>query len=154
NSVIVMAPPRAEAAAPRQAAATKRRTRRRSSKANARPNQCSIKPATRTASPALQKPLKSEVQRLLSLVRFAATVPTITPTTSAERMRGWNMIKTPTAIPDAGKKTATSDGRESKASPPSAAKKWAPATPPAATSAADHALAAGLEASRSPLLPG
>src|SRR6516165_3375082 len=122
NRVIVAAPPRAEAAAPRQAAAAKPSTRRRSSKANGRPNQRSINPATKTVSPALQKPLNSEVQMLLSLMRLGATVPRITPTTIAGEKRRFAMIKMPAAMPDAGQNTATSEGADSKASPNRAAR--------------------------------
>src|SRR5262245_62649566 len=123
NKVIVVAPPTADTAGAMVAAARKPSARRRSLKLNAGPNQRSSNQATSTASPALQKPLKNEVARLLSLKRLAAMVPAITPITTAGRARRPNVIRMPAAKPEAGQKTATSDGAESSASPSRAARK-------------------------------
>src|SRR5262245_10082284 len=110
---MVAAPPNAEVAAAMPAAATKPKTRRRSPNVNGRANHRSRSQAARTASPALQKPLKVEVQRLLSLTRLAAMVPTTTPSTSAGRTRRPNVIRIPAATPEAGQNTATSVGLRS-----------------------------------------
>ena len=85
-------------------------------------NRRSSNQAIRTASPELQKPLNREVRRLLSLMTLAATVPTTTPITSGRQARRPDMIKMPTAMPDAGQNTATSEGAESKPSPSRAAR--------------------------------
>src|SRR6516164_804006 len=123
NLVMTAAPPMAEAAVASAAAAKKPTTRRRSQNVKGRPNHRSSRQATRTASPALQNPLRMEVERLLSLRRLAALVPTTTPTTSATPARCPAATKIPTAIPDAGQNTATSEGLASKESPSWAAKK-------------------------------
>src|SRR5262249_6065470 len=105
------------------AAATKAKTRRKSPNVKGRPYQRSSSQAAKTASPALQMPLKVEVQRLRSPMKLAAMVPTTTPSTSAGRTRGPNVMRIPAATPDAGQNTATSVGMESKASPSCAVKK-------------------------------
>ena len=86
---------RAEAAAARPAAAKKPKTRRRSPNPNAGPNQRSSSQATRSASPALQKPLSIEVIRLLSPRRLAVAVPSTTPTTSAKYARRPETMRKP-----------------------------------------------------------
>src|SRR5215467_1097257 len=138
SKVIVAAPPVAEVAVARPAAARKPPTRPRSPNVNGQPNHRSSSQATRTASPALQKPLNTDVARLLSLIRLAATVPTTTPMTSAGRARGPNVIKIPAARPDAGQNTATSEPAVSKARPRRAARKYPIATTPAAPSTDIH----------------
>src|SRR5262249_8738279 len=121
--VIITAPPTAEIETAIPAAVKKPPTRRKSQKVNGRPNHRSSSQANRTASPALQNPLRMEVQRLLSLMRLAATVATTTPTTSATPTRRPAAIRIAAAIPDAAPQTATSEGAASKESPSWAAKK-------------------------------
>src|SRR5215831_9940064 len=81
--VIVAAPPTAETDTAITTAVKKPPTRRKSQKVKGRPNHRWSSQANRTASPALQRPLRTDVGGLLSLMRLAATVPTRTPTTSA-----------------------------------------------------------------------
>src|SRR5215510_11157392 len=150
---MVEAPPTAETAVARPVAAKKPATRRRSANVNGVPNHRSKSQATSTASPALQKPLHSEVTALLSLMTLAATVPAITPTTTANRARRPDKIRMPTAMPDAGQKTATSVGDESSASPNRAARKYATATALAATSVDNHSFASATEDTRSRTVP-
>src|SRR5262245_52762301 len=138
---MVTAPPVAEIAVAKTAAAKNPIARRRSLKAKGWPNQRSKSQATRTLSPALQNPLRTEVNKLLSLMRWAATVPTTTPTTTATPARRPAVTRTPAAIPAAGQNTATSEGIARKASPTCAAKKYTRATAKAAPSVATHALA-------------
>src|SRR5262249_11437600 len=107
---MVIAPPIAEVAVAKAVAAKKPTTRGRSPKVKGRPNQRSKSQAIRTASPALQNPLSTEVKRLLSLMRLAATVPASTPTTTATPARRPAEIRMPAAIPDAGQNTATLEG--------------------------------------------
>src|SRR5215510_5953823 len=126
---MVVAPPMAEVAVARLAATKKPATRRRSPNMNGRPNQRSISQATRTASPALQKPLNVEVRRLRSLRRLAAMVPTTRPITTAGHACRRVMIRMPAAMPDAGQNTATSEGTARSASPSRAARKYAIAMP-------------------------
>jgi hypothetical protein len=121
--VIVAAPQMAEIETAIPTAAKKPTARRKSQKVNGRPNHRSSSQATRTASPALQNPLRMEVVRLLSLMTLAATVPTTTPTMSATPIRRPATTKIPAAIPDAGQNTATSEGLAIKESPSWAAKK-------------------------------
>src|SRR5262245_59840500 len=150
---MVEAPPTAATAVSRQVAAKKPATRRRSANLNGVPNHRSKSQAASTASPALQKPLHSEVKALLSLITLAATVPAITPTRTANRARRPDKIRMPTAMPDAGQKTATSVGDESSASPNRAARKYATATALAATSVDNHSFASATEDTRSRTVP-
>src|SRR5689334_22409350 len=117
SSVIITAPPTAEVAVARAAAAKKPTTRRKSPKVNDRPNHRSSSHAMSMVSPALQNPLRMDVVRLLSLRRLAATVPKTTPNTAANPARRPAAIRIPAASPDAGQKTATSEGLASKESP-------------------------------------
>src|SRR5262249_57488824 len=82
NWVMITAPQTAEVAVAIATTAKKPATRRRSQNVNGRPNHRSSSQATKTASPALQNPLRMEIERLLSLRRLAAMVPTTTPTTT------------------------------------------------------------------------
>src|SRR5262249_905162 len=115
---------------------------------NGRSNHCSSSQAAKTASPALQKPLQVEVQRLRSFVRLAAMVPTTTPNTSAGRASRPNVMRIPAATPDAGQNTATSVGVESKETPSFAAKKYVNPT----AHAVIHGTLAALTRCRSPSL--
>src|SRR5215471_16007303 len=107
---MVAAPPKAEAAAARPAAVRRPVTARRSPIVNGRPNHRSSSHAARTASPALQRLLNVAVRRLRSLTRLAARVPITKPITSAGYARRFEMIRKPTARPDAGQKTAAPEG--------------------------------------------
>src|SRR5215467_4301373 len=117
NSVIITAPPTADVAVARAAAPKKPTTRRRSPKVNGRPNHRSSSQATSMASPALQNPLRMDVERFLSLRRLAATVPRTMPNTEANPARRPAAIRIPAASPEAGQNTATSEGVASKDSP-------------------------------------
>src|SRR5262245_16688001 len=121
--VIVAAPQTAEIETANPTAAKKPPTRCKSQKVQGRPNRRSSSQANRPASPAFQKPLRMEVERLLSLMRLAAMVPTTTPTTSATPTRRPAAIRIAPAMPDAGQNTATSEGLASNDSPSWAAKK-------------------------------
>src|SRR5262245_3351761 len=77
-SKVFATPPTAEVAVARPAAARKPPTRPKSPNVNGQPNHRSSSQATRTASPALQKPLNMDVAKLLSLIRLAEEVPTVT----------------------------------------------------------------------------
>src|SRR5215467_11003208 len=127
SGVIVAAPPTPEIETAITTAVKKPPTRHKLQKVKGRPNHRSSSQANRTASPALQSPLRMAVEGLLSLMRLAATVPTTTPTTSATPTRRPPAIRIAAAIPDAGENTATSDGWASKESPSWAAKKKAKA---------------------------
>src|SRR6516164_5439021 len=126
---MIEAPPMAETAVARPAAAKKPATWRKSANLNGLPNHHSSNQATSTASPALQKPLHSEVKTLLSPMTLAATVPAITPMTTAMSAHRPNRIRMPAAMPEAGQNTATSEGDESSASPNRAARKYTTAMP-------------------------
>ena len=74
-----------------------------------------IRPATSTASPALQAEKTMALQKLRSPNKFAAMVPAIVPTIAGIRATEPILISTPAAIPAAGQKTATPSGFVSKA---------------------------------------
>src|SRR5215472_17400789 len=115
-------PPIPDTAVPMVVTTNRPITRCRWSRVNAEVNRRAIRPATSTASPALQAAKTMALQKLRSPNKFAAIVPATVPTTTAIRATGPILISTPAAIPAAGQKTATPSGLVRRANPSRAAK--------------------------------
>ena len=69
-----------------------------------------MRPATMTASPALQTAKMPALQRLRSPRRLAAIVAAIAPIITGHRAVGPTAMSTPEATPAAGQNTATPSG--------------------------------------------
>src|SRR5262245_8551449 len=123
NRFIATAAGTAAAALATAADANRPNTLRRLSKLKWGPKKRSINHAVKRASPAWHRAKPRAAQMLLSPMRLAATVATITATATGARAQRPSAKRVPAATPEAGQKTATRSGSLRRARPSRAARK-------------------------------